>query len=193
MAELEAKPCAKGTGRQIANVFGGKPWGSTPDRDKPAEEQAEGEPDATDDGKDKVEVNFGSKRGKAGKQPTDEDIGVIKDALALRRAQAMAALKEQAGASDEQMKSVEGAVDAMNGNLRALAEEFVATIEEGTEPSRRDMMLFAADTLDVLIETEDALYQALPEGQRESLDDAVLDPTSYVDASVIDVLSALDR
>lgn len=187
---LEERPCAKGSGRQIANVFGGRPWGSTPSESS-KENPRDQEPDAEEPKDRDVEVKIGN--GKDLDEPSDEDIGLVKDALALRRTQAMAALREQAGASEEQMKTVEAAVDTMNTNLRSLAEEFVETVKAGEDPSRRDMMLFAADTLDVLIETEDALYGALPAEQREDLEDSVLDPTSYVDSSVIDVLAALDR
>jgi hypothetical protein len=112
--------------------------------------------------------------------------------MELRRTQAIAALREQAEASDEQMETVEQIVGDMNADLQALAEEFVATAREG-EPSRREMMVFANDTLGILIDTEDALFQALPADQREDLSEEALDPMSYVDGGIVDVLAELDR
>lgn len=193
LAELEERPCERATGSQIASVFGGRPWQPRPDRpafqDEP-EAPDEARQPATEGGQVKIELGDDA----AGSAGDDlENIEMLKDALALRRSQAMAALREQARATDEQMDTVDSIVDDMNADLKALAEEFVETVKDGQEPSRRDLMTFAADTLDVLIETEDALYGALPPEQREQLTDEVLDPTSYVDSSVVDILSTLDQ
>ncbi len=81
----------------------------------------------------------------------------------------------------------------MNADLRVLATEFVAVYKEsGEEPSRRDMMAFAADSLDVLITTEDALTGSLAPEQQDALSEESLDPLSYVDGSLVDVLAELD-
>jgi hypothetical protein len=186
VSELEERPCERGTGRQIAQVFGGRAWEAprpAPGGAEPAGEEPAGE-------EHEVELDLGGE----GEQPDGpENLDMMKEALLLRRSQALAALREQAGASDEQMEKVDAIVDDMNASLRALAEEFVQTVQDGQEPSRRDLMLFASDTLDVLIEAEDSLYGALPPEQREALEDQVLDPTSYVDGSVVDVLAELDK
>ncbi|MEZ4240997.1 MAG: hypothetical protein R3F59_33530 [Myxococcota bacterium] len=117
--------------------------------------------------------------------PDGPDTEKIKDALQIRRAQALAALRERAGASDEQMDDVEAIVDRMNADLGAVAENWAAAMGEG-DLSRREMMLMASDTLDVLIDTEDALYGTFGPDQRAALSDDVLDPTAYVDGSVVD-------
>ena len=49
-------------------------------------------------------------------------------------------------------------------------------------------MVFAADTLETMIATEDAIYDTLGDEVASELDDQVLDPTSYIDASVIEAL-----
>jgi hypothetical protein len=121
----------------------------------------------------------------------EENVDRMKEAMEIRRTQAIAALREQADASDEQMDTVDAIVGDMNADLQALAEEFVATTREG-EPSRRDLMVFASDTLEILIGTEDALYDALPEDQREGIAEEALDPLSYVDGGIVDVLAELD-
>jgi hypothetical protein len=191
--ELEERPCARGTGSQIAQVFGGRPWQppADPGGPEPAGEGRAPEGEAPE-GDEEAEVHLELGEEDA-VQDGPENLDMMKEALALRRSQALAALREQAGASDEQMERVDGIVDDMNASLRALAEEFVQTVQDGQEPSRRDLMLFASDTLGVLIDAEDALYGALPPEQREGLEDQVLDPTSYVDSSVVDVLAELDQ
>ena len=117
---------------------------------------------------------------------------MAREAMELRRTQARAALAE-AGVSDEQLSSIDEAMDRMNQDLSALTETFVATVQEGGEPDRREMMMFAADTLDVLLEGEDALYGVLDEEQRADIDDAALDPFSYIDGGVVDALMQLER
>src|SRR5262249_5204063 len=112
----------------------------------------------------------------------------MKDALDLRRAQAQAALREQAGATDEQMDQVDQIVAGMNADLESLATDFVAASGQG-EPSRHDLMVFASDTLDVLINTEESLGTVLDEDQIHQLTADALDPTAYVDGGVVDVLS----
>jgi hypothetical protein len=188
ISELEERPCAQGTGRQIAQVFGGRAWEAP--RPQPGKDEGKTEPAGDDAENDEPEVHFEAGEGE---EMGPENLDLMKEALVLRRSQALAALREQAGASDEQMEKVDEIVDNMNSSLRGLAEEFVQTVQDGQEPSRRDLMLFASDTLDVLIEAEDSLYGALPPDQRAALEDQVLDPTSYVDGSVVDVLAELDR
>ncbi|MEQ1500800.1 MAG: hypothetical protein ABMB14_01150 [Myxococcota bacterium] len=192
--ELEHRPCQNTTGRDLAGLFRGRPWDGGAAPEAAPDEPTDAPPDApvvvvpTDpDGARPGDAPPGEAAG-----PSPDELDAIRDAMELRRTQALAALREQAGASDEQMAQVDEVVQGMNDDLRALAEEFVATTREG-EPSRRDLMTFASDTLDVLIGTEDALYGALPEDQREGLTDEALDPTAYVDGSIVDLFAELDR
>ena len=50
---------------------------------------------------------------------------------------------------------------------------------------------WGADALDTLVEAEDRISDALNSDQLEELDDGSLDPFSYVDPAIIDVLAAL--
>lgn len=122
---------------------------------------------------------------------SDEALSAARDAMALRQRQAWAALEEQARPNREQMADIESALDDMNAELRLLAEDFVARIRDG-EPSRRDAMLFAADTLDVLLEADERLFSALDEDQRAALQEETLDPMSYVDPGLLDVFLELE-
>jgi hypothetical protein len=80
----------------------------------------------------------------------------------------------------------------MNAELVNVADVLVQTVQDGRPPERRDMMVFAADALETMIATEDAIYDSLTPEQRAQVDPEVLDPTSYVDASVVDVLQAIE-
>lgn len=118
---------------------------------------------------------------------------MMRDAMSLRQTQARAALDEEASPSDEQWDAIDGAIQDMNVNLQALAGELVDTLGSGEEPSRREAMLFAADTLDVMLEADDRLYESLTAEQRESMDEDVLDPFAHIDPGVIDIFMELDR
>lgn len=120
-----------------------------------------------------------------------EGLQAARTALELRRAQARQALVEGADPSDAQLESIDAAVETMNASLSVLADELVATLESGEEPSRRDAMAFAADALDTLINAEDQIYDALSPEQREAVDEGAIDPFSYVDPALIDKLGAL--
>ncbi|MCK6516505.1 hypothetical protein L6R46_15805 [Myxococcota bacterium] len=120
-----------------------------------------------------------------------EGLQAARTALELRRAQARQALVEGAEPSDAQLERIDAAVDTMNASLSVLADELVATLESGEEPSRRDAMAFAADALDTLINAEDQIYDSLSPEQREAVDEGAIDPFSYVDPALVDKLGAL--
>ncbi|MCA9489524.1 MAG: hypothetical protein KC621_06360 [Myxococcales bacterium] len=200
--ELSSRECASGNdmGKQIAEVFRGRPLASNLPDVQVDEPTAEPETEPASDEEPR------SRRGKRGQgfqididgedgsepQTPEEAVAMAREAMELRRTQARAALAE-AGVSDEQLSSIDEAMDRMNQDLSALTETFVATVQEGGEPDRREMMMFAADTLDVLLEGEDALYGVLDEEQRADIDDAALDPFSYIDGGVVDALMQLER
>ncbi len=172
--------------RQIAQVFRGRPL---EDRLPGVGGASGGAADpggaASDDG-----AALGGDAMDAALEDPEEAIRLAKQAMELRRAQARQALVE-AGATPDQLATVDRAMSEMNERLVALTDEFVATIEAGEEPERRDLMLFAADTLDVLITAEESLYATFDADVRAELDEAALDPFSYVDGRVVDQLASL--
>ena len=126
-----------------------------------------------------------------GKQ-TGSDLAEIRIGLATRARLARQALIDRADPDPDQLAELDASISAMNADLQAIAEDFVRTHADA-EPQRGDLMRFAADALDVLIVTEDTFVDALTPEQRDALPDEALDPLSYVDAGLVDVLAGLDR
>ena len=121
----------------------------------------------------------------------DQELQAARAALALRRSQARAALIEDADPSDAQLADIDAAVDDMNASLEVLAQDLVDMFDQGGEPGRRDAMVFAAEALDTMIAPEDQIWDALDSDQRDAVDDGAVDPFSYVDEGIVDVLAAL--
>lgn len=115
-----------------------------------------------------------------------------REMLAARSAQARAALFEDAEPSEEQAAAIDAVIDELNDGLRELAFDLVTHTRENGEPDRRTMMAMGADTLDLLVSSEDRMLEVLTPEQREALRDEVTDPTAFVDPSVIDALAELE-
>lgn len=192
IAELEDQECSSPSlGRDVASVFRGRPW-EPPAAPEPDLDVYEGDPD-DDEAEPGLRVQVGDGDPGGASPPPEESLELMRTAMEARRAQARQALREQAGASDAQMDSIDAVTDTMNAELAVLAEEFVETVQlSDGEPERRDMMVFASETLNVLLDAEDRIYDTLEPDQRADLEDSTLDPLSHVDASIVDVLGELD-
>ena len=118
-----------------------------------------------------------------------KSLALAKEAMELRRVQARAALVEEVEPEENQLQAFDGAMSTMNAALLEIADDFVATVGEGEEPSRREIMGFAADTLDVLITADDAVHGVLDADQVAAASESSLDPFSYVDPQILDILS----
>lgn len=200
----EANECPTSTmGSEIANVFRGRPWEDeqrprrrvrkieTPDP-KPVAESAEaGEEPKDDEGGIRFEFGDGEKT--MTPDELEANLDLAREALEIRYAQAREALLQDADPTPEQVQAIDDAMGRMNDDLLTLAHELTDTVNSGEEPTRRDTMAFAAETLDVLLQAEDDLRGALSEDQIGALQDESLDPMSYVDPALIDVFSELDR
>lgn len=151
-----------------------------PDAPLPDQEPVEAEPLQEDPGQEPPE------------DPA-QSVAVAKEAMELRRTQARAALLEEADPDDAQVQAIDDAVAAMNASLTDIARDLVETVGQGEEPTRREIMGFAADTLDVLITADDAIHGALDPDQLQSASDASVDPFSYVDPAILDLLSEVER
>ena len=53
-------------------------------------------------------------------------------------------------------------------------------------------MTFAAEALDIVLVADDRVQASLSEEQLEALDDAAVDPLSYIDPQILDLLQGLD-
>jgi hypothetical protein len=121
------------------------------------------------------------------------ELNTARSALELRNAQSRAVLIEDANPDDEQLASIDDALEEMNDSLNELALEFAESFEPGEEPSRREAMSFAAQALDTMLQAEDSMRDALSTNQLESIDDGALDPFSYISPDIIDTLQEFDR
>lgn len=194
-AELETRPlveCDRQSGRQIADVFRGQPWRT----EAPAFEEERPEPEVElaeeDAGEDDIEIV--AMDDDVPVEPTvDELMENAKDVMAIRRAAAEAAFEEQAQPTAEQRQAFDNIMETMNDDLMVIAEDFVATVEQGGEPDRRMSMELAAETLDVLLGAEDQLRESLSSDQVNALDEQSLDPTSYIDERIVSLFEGLDR
>jgi hypothetical protein len=113
-------------------------------------------------------------------------------ALDARRAQALAALVEQGGLEDAEVAAVTDAMDQMNRELKTEVDAFVDAAVASGEVDRRDVMEFAAGALDIVIAADDRLQKAVPADVYAEVDDAAVDPFSYLSGDALDALVRLE-
>lgn len=118
----------------------------------------------------------------------DEDFAAFKSALDARAAQARAALEEQGDLDEEALAEVDEVVARMNDQLQDAVDDFVADALEAGLVDRRMMLDLGADALDIAITADDGLRAAIPEEAYAGLDEAVVDPFSYIDGAAADAL-----
>lgn len=199
MSELEGKACAQDSiGKDLAALLSAGAGARDASRAREeADRIAEENPEVAEQ-LDQMDANREQARGEVTEQlqsaaANDEELRAARTALELRRAQARAALLEDADPSPEQLDEIDSAVAEMNQGLNQLASELVNMMAKGEEPTRRDAMAFAADALDTMIIAEDRINAALDEDQLAGVDEQALDPFSYVDPALVDVLARLGR
>jgi len=124
-------------------------------------------------------------------EEVQKQVAAMKAALDARRSQAMAALEEQADLSDEQSTAVDSAMADMNAQLKAEVDALVATANDGDVIERRDLMEFAANSLDTVIAADDKLRDIIPAEVYDTLDAETIDPFSYLSGDAVDSLSKL--
>jgi hypothetical protein len=196
----EAEECPTSTmGTELANVFRGRPWDGDrpPPAPAPVPDPVPEAPEPEPEEEGGFQITFGDDGGEDPESMTKEDIDqqlvLAREAMELRYAQAREALIQDADPTEEQLAAIDDAMAMMNDDLAALATELTAVINNGEEPTRRETMEFAADTLDVLLGAEDSLTAALSEDQVAELQPESLDPMSYVDPAIVDILGQLNR
>jgi hypothetical protein len=122
-----------------------------------------------------------------------KELDTAKAALEMRAAQARAALLEDADPTPQQLEQIDASLASMNEDLRRIAEDVAAELASGVEPDRRQMMMIAADTLDVMVDAETRLSDALTPEQIDGLEDDSLNPFSYVDPTVLQAFDGLGQ
>lgn len=121
------------------------------------------------------------------------DPAAARDLLAMRAAQARAALFEDVSPSEAQVAELDALVDRMNDDLVRLGTDFLDRVRVGDLSPRRDGMAFGADLLDVLVTTESQMLDTLTPAQRVRVREEATDPTSFVDPRVVDLLDDLQE
>ena len=207
LQENEEAPCTNQFGRDLAMLMGQGVGRSTsqplPFDDQPADGDGERSPEeiaaenpvaaemAREIEEAEAEVEQEIREAVREGLTAEEELDAFRTALELRRAQARAAVREQVDPDDGQWAEIDSAVEDMNDTLIGLGEELADIFAAGEEPTRRDAMEFSADALDALLQAEDRMRGALEDDQLAELDDGALDPFSYIDPALIDVLMEL--
>lgn len=190
--DLAAERCEQRVGRDLAAMFGAARTSGPPSQApyvpphareltvEPREDTAAAEPAEVLPPEDPAEA-------------MEEELEAARTALDLRRAQARAALMEDADPSDEQLDRIDDAVEQMNVELEDLAADIIDVVNSGEEPSRREMMVFAADALDVMITAEESIAGSLGDDQLGSVEDGSIDPFSYIEPDLVDMFYEIDQ
>jgi len=196
--ELEERDCSggKGIGRGLAAAMHGQPMQMIEPEEAAAPAPALDEPDPEavelaaelDEVQDEVVDELADEV-----DDIEAELDLLKTAQELRRTQARAALVEQADPGDEELASFDEAMDEMNEDLLEISRDFVDSVEDIEDVSRRDMMVLAADVLDVMIEADEAAEKAMPGLELDEIDDEAVDPFSYIDPAILEVLVELDQ
>ncbi len=194
--ELEERDCSPRMGSELARIFQGRPQvGSRPSEleapELPVEPDTDGLPEA-DEGHEGVRIEVGGQEEDREPEDMDGALAVARQAMELRRVQARAALEQDAWPEEGQLQEMDQAIADMNHDLYGLTEELLGTLEE-RDPTRREMMIFGADVLDVLIEADSAIAGTFDAEQQEAAAEESLDPFSYVDPGLLDLLAELER
>lgn len=108
-----------------------------------------------------------------------------------RRAQALAALTEQAELDEAQRAQVEQIFVEMDQSVRGSVEGFVEEALASGEVQRRDALALGADLLDAAVVAEDALWEALPAEVMEGLDPEVYNPINFVGGDTVRAMGRL--
>lgn len=197
LEEAQSKQCETNNnfGRELASALRGRPvtgaLGGSDDGFAAPVEEVDDPPEEDPNSLDAIEkeIQERSESGASG----EELSGLVQDAMSLRTIQAREAIEQDLQPSDDQWDQIDDAVARMNDDLAALADGFASQIVEGEQPNRRDAMIFAADTLDVLIEADDAIWSTLSPEQQEIAQEEAIDPLSHIDSTVVEPFLALEQ
>ena len=180
-----ARMLAQGAASSRSNPEGGT-GGPKSDAPEPSDAPPSGEPivkiERVPETDDLEDFDAAAERG---------DIGAMQDIMDMRRQQALESLRQTAGADDTQLAEVENVTSEMNAALRNLAEQMVTDLLEYGEPDRRQTLEFAAEGLDIILQADNGIREALTEDQLWALEDAAIDPFSYLDPAIMEVFEGL--
>lgn len=200
--DLKRDGAHSGSGRQIADLItrglpsrGGEAGSPRPpaDGDEGAGDKPSSDKAADPDHPEPDRVATGETPERPANPFAPEEVEAAKAAMALRAAQARAALVEDADPTPEQLAAIDAATSQMNDRLEELALQFFQQVETEGEPDRRELYRMAADTMDAFVSAEDGILASLTPEQRAAVRQEATDPTSFVDDRVIGLLANLDQ
>lgn len=196
ITELEAKECERPVAEGFAALLAagaasrGGPSGDRPE--DPPTPEAQREDGARPDAPPEEAPEADEPRSDVPVSGEARSLDSARAAMEIRRTQARAAMIERADPDDAQLAEFDDALDDMNDELFGLADEVTARLAAGETPERRELMTFAAEALDIVLVADERVQASLSEEQLEALDDAAVDPLSYIDPQILDLLQGLD-
>lgn len=122
---------------------------------------------------------------------SEADLRAAKEAMAIRAAAARAALMEDVEPTEEQLASIDDVLAEMNDRLVDVVERASLAMRDGEEPERLEMFRLAADGLEAFAAAEEGILSQLTPEQRAAVREEATDPTSFIDARVVDMLEGM--
>lgn len=186
-----AQPCRGGAADSIRSILRAAPQEMAERRN-----EEEDEPSPDDPSPDDVPATPDAQADGAPDAAAARSAAEVEDAMVTamdaRRAQALQALTEQGDLGDDEVAAVNAAMDQMNREIKAEVDAFVADAVQNGSIDRRDILDFGAEALDIVIAADDRMRAALPEDVYADVDDAAVDPFSYISGESLTALTRLE-
>jgi hypothetical protein len=116
-------------------------------------------------------------------------IDALADIMTIRTEQSRDVLVEYADPTGSQLEEFDAVVDEMNEALTQLAEDLGNQARSGNA-TRSSALVLTSDALNIIIDADNQIYSVFDADQLAGIEDAAIDPFSYLDASVLDAFTA---
>lgn len=117
----------------------------------------------------------------AGPEERFGEFDTLVEAQRARAAQSRAALAEQAGLDEDDLRAVDRILTRMNDELLPYGDELIAMASGEAPPRPRDMLTLTHDVTGILAEAQLAFEQSVGDGAEQIEDESVLEVWNYVD------------
>jgi hypothetical protein len=116
-------------------------------------------------------------------------IDALADIMTIRTEQSREVLVEYADPTESQLEEFDAVVDEMNDALTQLAVDLGNQARSGNA-TRSSALVLTSDALNIIIDADNQIYSVFDADQLAGIEDAAIDPFSYLDASVLDAFTA---
>lgn len=116
-------------------------------------------------------------------------IDALADIMTIRTEQSREVLVEYADPTEAQLEEFDSVVGEMNDALTQLAVDLGNQARSGSA-TRSSALVLTSDALNIIIDADNQIYSVFDADQLAGIEDAAIDPFSYVDASVLDAFTA---